>query len=246
MCVFLLYGCKNLETLNVKTTPQPTARKTLAPGTDPYESFRNTTPLPTIAPASIPTLSPVTTPNATPVPPATIVPTPIPTPAPTAVPTPAPTPVPTPVPTPSPTPEPTPTPYNEPLVPVPLNGYSEILSSKEAIAPFSIKTPAEGEYYYIVLKEFYSKDKMLTIFIYPDSEIEMNIPLGDYMIFYATGTEWYGIENLFGPATSYFKSDEKLAFYIDGDYVMGVTLELIKQSGGNMPTQDISKGDFFD
>ena len=97
-----------------------------------------------------------------------------------------------------------------------------------------------------MLKEYYSKDKILTIFIYPDSEVELNVPLGDYLLFYATGKDWYGTEYLFGPVTSYFKSDEKLTFYISGDYVMGVSIELIKQSGGNMPTQDISKGDFFD
>jgi len=114
------------------------------------------------------------------------------------------------------------------------------------MSPLSIKTPDEGEYYYIILKDFDSGERMLTLFVYPDSLMEFTVPLGDYLLFYATGEVWYGEEHLFGPETQYAKSDEKLEFFILGEYAMGMSIELIKQSGGNMPTEDISESDFFD
>ncbi len=146
----------------------------------------------------------------------------------------------------TPTPTPTPTQYNNLLMPLPQNGYYKIYSGNEAIAPFSIKTPNEGEYYFILLKDYYSMNKTITLFVHPGKEVEIDVPLGDYMLFYAFGTDWHGEEYLFGPDTSYFKSNDKLTFYISGDYVMGMSIELIKQSSDNLPTEDINKSEFFD
>ena len=130
-------------------------------------------------------------------------------------------------------------------MPLPANGYTNILTDGEAIAPLSIKTPEDGQYYYVVLKDYDSLVKKLVLFVYPSSMAEISVPLGDYLLYYATGNKWYGEVNLFGPETSYYKSDSKLSFYISGEYVMGHSIELIKQSGGNLPTQDISESDFL-
>ena len=73
---------------------------------------------------------------------------------------------------------------------------------------------------------------------------EILVPLGKYLIYYATGNTWYGKKSLFGDDTSYYQCDGTFDFYADGDYYMGYTLELYPQIDGNLETSPIPATDF--
>lgn len=88
----------------------------------------------------------------------------------------------------------------------------------------------------------------LSFYIAPGETVEVNVPIGDYRLFYCCGETWYGIEHKFGVGTSYYTSDSLLDFYtdIDGDWVVsnGHTLELWAREGGNMHSEPIDAGSF--
>jgi hypothetical protein len=65
-----------------------------------------------------------------------------------------------------------------------------------------------------------------------------------YHFKFATGHEWYGERFLFGPDTVYSVADKPLIFSVDGDDVVGHTLELVKQVNGNLGETQIGAADF--
>ena len=52
------------------------------------------------------------------------------------------------------------------------------------------------------------------------------VPLGEYAIYYATGSTWYGSKALFGDETKYYWCSGAFDFYEDGDSYIGWTLPL--------------------
>lgn len=84
----------------------------------------------------------------------------------------------------------------------------------------------------------------LAFYISPGSTVEIDVPIGVYRLYYATGETWYGKALLFGEDTATYTSDDLLEFYADDYYYNGVTLELWRQSGGNFDTKSISYDDF--
>lgn len=132
-----------------------------------------------------------------------------------------------------------------PSMPMPPNGDVTKYTYKRHEAPFEVVTPLGYEYYYIVLSESTnSRLKVISVLIHPGSRIEIEVPLGKYKMFYATGEKWYGRTALFGEETKYYQADDILRFYADGDSIMGHTIELIKQVGGNLETMGINEDDF--
>lgn len=74
--------------------------------------------------------------------------------------------------------------------------------------------------------------------------MEIDVPLGEYEMRYATGTIWYGEADLFGSKTTYSKAEEFFEFTQEGDYVYGYTVELYHQSSGNLETNNINESEF--
>jgi len=60
----------------------------------------------------------------------------------------------------------------------------------------------------------------------------------------ASGKMWYGEEHLFGPRTKYEKADERFNFTISGQQVLGYTLQLIDQQGGNLKKVKMKADEF--
>lgn len=132
-----------------------------------------------------------------------------------------------------------------PRVPVPTNGEVTKYTFREHKAPFEVKVPMGGEYYYIVLTESSNKKlKVLSLFVHPGKTVEVEVPLGTYRMFYATGAEWYGKTALFGQDTNYFEADDDFRFYVSGDNIMGHTVTLIKQYDGNLETNEVQESAF--
>ena len=74
--------------------------------------------------------------------------------------------------------------------------------------------------------------------------VEVDVPIGIYKLYYATGDTYYGKELLFGANTQYYSSDELLEFYASSQYYEGVTLTLYSVYNGNYDTDPINASEF--
>lgn len=126
---------------------------------------------------------------------------------------------------------------------LPPNGEIHYYQEAEAIAPFSISTEPDLNYF-VKLVDEETNVTVMTIFIRGGQSVETNVPLGTYEFRYACGKYWYGEEELFGPWTVYMKADKKFDFYNDGSRIMGHKVELIMHVDGNLHTQEINKNNF--
>lgn len=111
------------------------------------------------------------------------------------------------------------------------------------IAPFTIETRGDKNYY-IKLKDYHTNKVILTTFVSGGDTAELEVPLGDYELLYATGDDWYGIDLLFWEKTQYFKAEDIFEFYEENGYVNGWTVELYLQNNGNLSTEEISADEF--
>ncbi len=111
-------------------------------------------------------------------------------------------------------------------------------------APLTIKTKGDG-YYYVKLKDSETEKNELIFFVHGGESVELNVPEGDYLLYYAHGEKWYGTSDLFGPDTMYSKADEVFDFHEDenGD-LLGWTVELYLQRDGNLSVEAIDDDDF--
>ena len=114
----------------------------------------------------------------------------------------------------------------------------------ESPARLVIKTPKGGVNYFIKLVSLNTSGNCITGFIRGGETLTIYVPLGVYELRYVCGKVWYGEKYLFGPYGSYNQADETFNFKRTGDYVVGYTVELIKQAGGNLKTVEISVFDF--
>lgn len=109
----------------------------------------------------------------------------------------------------------------------------------EQLAPLSIATKGDKGFYVIL-----DGDDYMSFYVAADSVAEVEVPLGFYEIYYATGDIWYGKKNLFGADTTYHKCEGDFEFYNDGTYYQGWSLELYLQRDGNMSTETITVEEF--
>ena len=115
----------------------------------------------------------------------------------------------------------------------------------ECIAPFEVKT-GDNFNYYIFLKDTSDGGKNdISFYVEAGKTVEIDVPLGRYNLYYATGDTWYGLENKFGSKTSYYEAPfTSLDFYTTGDKVSGYTITLYSVAGGNMHTSKIDESSF--
>lgn len=125
----------------------------------------------------------------------------------------------------------------------PYNGEIRSFTNLERVAPLEIQT-STGSNYVLKLKDAYTKESIMTIFIRGGNDIEIKVPLGTYEITYASGDKWYGYDYLFGPDTGYSKADEVFSFRNTGYQITGYTITLYSVSNGNLRTQNINQAEF--
>lgn len=131
-----------------------------------------------------------------------------------------------------------------PTVPRPSSGlYAENLNGQQAIAPLEIRTDSGSDYYVKVVNAA-SDDDTLVIYIRGGEMVEVEVPLGSYEIRYASGNNWYGDTELFGPDTSFNKADELFDFVDNGYQVSGYTITLYQVVDGNLETKSIDESQF--
>jgi hypothetical protein len=120
------------------------------------------------------------------------------------------------------------------------------------VSPLTIEADAGN--YALQLVDSKSNNEVLMIFVGANQTFKTKVPLGTYKIFYATGSVWYGEEQLFGPATTYFvmrrlkgssiARDDEFPFTLDDKTYVGWTIHLQKRPGGDLSTDPITPGEF--
>jgi len=115
------------------------------------------------------------------------------------------------------------------------------------LAPLRVKTAAGSPNYYVKIVDWAEREThgaRLVFFVRSGQTVDVGVPIGTYELRYAAGETWYGEEYLFGPETVYRRTDEQFVFCVDGDRVLGFTVELIKQIDGNLKETPIRPADF--
>ena len=145
------------------------------------------------------------------------------------------------------------------LMPVdePENGHVFLSPQYMGLCPLSVSV-ADGSSYYIYLQYMHAPENSynsrhetgygegddLAFYIRSGETVELDVPVGVYKLYYATGDIWCGTQYKFGADTAYFSSDDLLDFYTTADTAYGVTLELWAQYNGNFETDEISESAF--
>lgn len=131
-----------------------------------------------------------------------------------------------------------------PTVAKPSSGlYTQNLDGQQAIAPLEIRTESGSDYYVKVVNAANDNDT-LAIYIHGGETVEVEVPLGNYEIRYASGTNWYGDQELFGSDTAFNKADELFNFVDTGYQISGYTITLYQVIDGNLQTKTIDKNQF--
>jgi curved DNA-binding protein CbpA len=130
-----------------------------------------------------------------------------------------------------------------PIVPI-SQGIYENNSSKPLIAPLKIVTPDGQDKFYIKIYDKITNIFIMSVFIYGGSELSFKVPLGDYVIRYSMGVNWYGDKLRFGVGAKYIELDDSFIFNKENGQINGYVVELIRQKAGNLEMKAISEGEF--
>lgn len=147
-----------------------------------------------------------------------------------------------------------------PAVVTATNGKKYITPDYEAVCPFTIIADSSTDYY-VYLKYQYAPSSSTTsrtlkstatrpyetdvaFYLKAGKQVEIDVPIGVYKLYYATGSNFYGTKLLFGDNTHYYASDDLLSFYSDSQYYNGHTITLKSTYNGNFDTDPISESEF--
>ena len=125
----------------------------------------------------------------------------------------------------------------------PKNGYIIEHPAGDMVAPLTVKTSGTNDYY-IALKHISTSSQNMSFYVRGGSTVDLDVPLGEYDIYYASGSAWYGKDDLFGPTGSYHKCEDTFAFTLSGDTYDGWTLTLYPVANGNLDTEEINIDEF--
>ena len=126
---------------------------------------------------------------------------------------------------------------------LPENGWSQLYANERQVARFKVSAP-EGTHYWVKLVDVATSAPAVAMFVRAGTTAEVKVPVGTYVIKYASGQKWYGTTYLFGPDTAYGKADQTMRFWIEGNVVHGHSMTLYKVLNGNLRTQTIPASEF--
>ena len=132
------------------------------------------------------------------------------------------------------------------LSPSPIYQYPGVIynrTGREPVAPLQIVTQP-GRDYYVKLVDLATGLDDVGIYVNGGRNVEVLIPLGSYEMRYASGQTWYGFPSLFGPKTTYAKSNSRFDFAVERGAYRRYTVELILQTNGNLRTFTIRPEQF--
>ena len=123
--------------------------------------------------------------------------------------------------------------------------HDENMHSDTMLLEFTYNAPNEDAGMYITVL---SKDKkpVVTLFIKGTGSFETDIPAGEYYVKDASGTEWYGLDEQFGPDGHYetmvfeeVEGDPNLTVLDDG-YEWNITINTSSDTGQSVGSQEES------
>ena len=116
----------------------------------------------------------------------------------------------------------------------------------ERLAPLTVETTDSSNYCIVLepLDAVARANGQMAFMILAGEEVNISVPLGEYEIFYTTGTTWYGNEDYFGKESGFYKCDGTFDFDADDQSVNGWTLTLYAVPNGNLETDKIPQKDF--
>lgn len=116
----------------------------------------------------------------------------------------------------------------------------------ERLAPLTVETTDSSNYCIVLepLDAVARANGQMAFMILAGEEVDISVPLGEYEIFYTTGTTWYGSEDYFGKESGFYKCDGTFDFDADDQSVNGWTLTLYAVPNGNLETDKIPQKDF--
>ena len=97
---------------------------------------------------------------------------------------------------------------------------------------------------YVYFKELSGSGSDFSMFVNAGTSCEVDVPVGKYKMYYASGTTWYGVNYRFGDETAYYTSPDIIECYTDSNYANGAELTLYTVLNGNMSTTEINEGSF--
>ncbi len=124
------------------------------------------------------------------------------------------------------------------------NGFVKTPSGSK-IAPVTVHASSDRSAF-VYFKSLSDASKDFSLFIGKGTTVNVDVPVGKYEMYYASGAVWYGTEFKFGADTVYKTTDEVFNFYTSGNYAYGTELTLYTVSGGNLSTKEIDGSDFPD
>lgn len=113
-----------------------------------------------------------------------------------------------------------------------------------APAPFKISAKSSPTHFFVKLEDWRTTAPVVTAFVRKGEEVAINVPLGEYRLKYASGTNWMGPETLFGPATSSSQATLPMIFRIEGNQYRGHVLDLTPQISGNLHAAPVGARSF--
>ena len=120
---------------------------------------------------------------------------------------------------------------------LPENGQVFLGSSLAREGGLTIKSSTTNNCY-IKLKDSNGND-VFSFFVRAGSNVTMNVPKGNYYVYFAYGDKWYGTEDVFGPDTVYSKDSNLVDFR---NFVWEYTLYSIQN--GNFDETPVSADEF--
>ena len=140
------------------------------------------------------------------------------------------------------------------------NGKLIITPSYERVCPLEIKASSDADCY-VYLKYVRAPssttvdsevlsgksspyESNMAFYVQSGETVEVDVPIGVYKLYYATGDVFYGKKDLFGSTTNCYTSIELLEFAADNTHYKGCSLTLYKVVNGNYSTNSISEGSF--
>lgn len=121
----------------------------------------------------------------------------------------------------------------------------------EKLAPLTVETSG-AKNYYVFLKclsvaggglHLPSSGDM-SFYVAGGQSAEVLVPLGEYEVYYATGSAWYGPEDKFGASTQYYKCEETFSFIETLSGYSGWTVTLYPVYNGNLETETVTAAEF--
>lgn len=121
---------------------------------------------------------------------------------------------------------------------------------QKAYGQVPLKVVADyGTNYALKLVSVYNNAEVSLFYVASGATVQVNVPPGQYYVRGASGSQWYGERNLFGPDTRYFRmtqrnepTEEASRFTFQNGRMYTLTLQGV--SGGNINSPSISAADF--